>query len=36
MARVIVELKRNADRPQHLQALGYAAHLWGSKRLKAG
>jgi hypothetical protein len=35
-AVVIVELKRNADRDQHLQALGYAAHLWSSERLREG
>ena len=35
-AVVIVELKRHADRDQHLQALGYAAQLWSSKRQKEG
>jgi|GEM_PF-6861327 len=33
-AIVIIELKRGADRHQHLQAIGYAAHLWSSSRLK--
>jgi hypothetical protein len=33
---VIVELKRNADRHQHLQAVDYTAQLWSSKRQKEG
>ncbi len=30
---VIIELKRNSSRDQHLQALGYAAHIWSPERL---